>query len=114
MPESKDGRPDQGEPELLHCMYIKGWGAKLWSVLPSLLAISFLPGVDITRQQRSETRLDSSNYQAWRDLIRTSDQELAWQQLPWLASFHQGLVEAAREQKPLLLWVMNGHPMGCT
>ncbi len=59
-------------------------------------------------------RLDAANFSQWCDLIRTSDSELAWQQLPWLASFHQGLVEAAREKKPLLLWVMNGHPMGCT
>ena len=59
-------------------------------------------------------RLDADNFSQWCELIRTRDSELAWQQLPWLASFHQGLVEAARENKPLLLWVMNGHPMGCT
>ena len=98
----------------MHCMNIKGWGATLLSVLSNLLAVGVLLSVDNTPHQPSETRLDASNYQAWRDLIRTSDKELAWQQLPWVASFHSGLSEAARKDKPLLLWVMNGHPMGCT
>ena len=58
--------------------------------------------------------LTDTNFSEWRDLIRTKDSELLWQQLPWAPSFHAGLAQAAELNKPLLLWVMNGHPMGCT
>ncbi len=58
--------------------------------------------------------LTDANFGAWRDWIRAKESELVWQDLPWVNSFHQGLQRAAAENKPLLLWAMNGHPMGCT
>ncbi len=58
--------------------------------------------------------LDDQSFATWRDRIRIKDSELVWEQLPWLTSYHEGLEKAAAEGKPLLLWVMNGHPLGCT
>jgi hypothetical protein len=34
--------------------------------------------------------------------------------VPWLASFAEGVRAADAARKPLLLWIMNGHPLGCT
>tara|TARA_A100001011_G_C14184687_1_gene788488 strand:+ start:1033 stop:1188 length:156 start_codon:yes stop_codon:yes gene_type:complete len=50
----------------------------------------------------------------WQEFIRPTKDELAWAEIPWRRTFYDGLVESDREQKPLLLWVMNGHPLGCT
>jgi len=50
----------------------------------------------------------------WRDYIQPTEQELAWSSIPWRSSFQEGLIEAAAKQKPMLLWAMNGHPLGCT
>ena len=50
----------------------------------------------------------------WHDFIKPTREEIAWAQIPWLTTFYDGLVESDRTQKPLLLWVMNGHPLGCT
>jgi hypothetical protein len=61
-----------------------------------------------------KTALTDASFAAWRDRIRVQESELAWQDLPWLTSFHDGLREAAAQHKPLLLWAMNGHPLGCT
>jgi hypothetical protein len=38
----------------------------------------------------------------------------AWEQIPWLSSLWQARQQAAKEGKPILLWEMDGHPLGCT
>ncbi len=43
-----------------------------------------------------------------------TEQDLAWNRIPWRTSFQEGLLEAGEKQKPMLLWAMNGHPLGCT
>lgn len=50
----------------------------------------------------------------WAEWIRPDPAELAFEELPWLASFAEGLRAAERAEKPLFLWAMNGHPLGCT
>ena len=61
-----------------------------------------------------ESELTDTNFAKWRDRIKAKESELRWQDLPWLTSFHEGLHQAAAKDKPLVLWVMNGHPLGCT
>ncbi len=56
--------------------------------------------------------LSDENLQAWKRHILP--EAAAWAELPWLPTFHDGLVAAAEAGKPLLLWTMNGHPLGCT
>lgn len=41
-------------------------------------------------------------------------EELAWKALGWRASLWAGVVDAQAAEKPILLWAMNGHPLGCT
>ena len=50
----------------------------------------------------------------WRERILPAPSELAWMQIPWRPSFAEGIIEARSQGRPLLLWVMNGHPLGCT
>lgn len=59
-------------------------------------------------------KLNKQNYQAWRDHIMPQQSELNWQKIPWLTTFKDGVLAADVAQKPLLLWTMNGHPLGCT
>ncbi|NNF41754.1 MAG: hypothetical protein HKO59_13145 [Phycisphaerales bacterium] len=56
----------------------------------------------------------SSALDEWLGFITPSPAETAWREIPWRASFWQGVVDAQIEGKPVLLWAMNGHPMGCT
>ena len=51
---------------------------------------------------------------AWRDHLAPSEQEERWRSIPWAATLGDGLAAAARTERPLLLWLMNGHPLGCT
>ena len=43
-----------------------------------------------------------------------TEKDLAWTRIPWRTSFQQGLIESIEKHKPMLLWAMNGHPLGCT
>jgi hypothetical protein len=58
--------------------------------------------------------LDDADFATWRERILITDAELGWARLPWYVTYHEGLEQAGVEGKPLLLWVMNGHPLGCT
>ena len=58
--------------------------------------------------------LNDTTFTIWRDEILPSAQESAWRAIPWRPSLHEGLVDAEAAGKPILLWLMNGHPLGCT
>jgi hypothetical protein len=47
-------------------------------------------------------------------LIKPQAGEEKWTQIPWLTSLWQARQQAAAEGKPVLLWEMDGHPLGCT
>ena len=47
-------------------------------------------------------------------LIKPAAGEAKWTQVPWLASLWEARRRAAAEGKPILLWEMDGHPLGCT
>jgi hypothetical protein len=63
---------------------------------------------------RARVELNDRNYAEWRKHILPDTGELAWQQIPWATTFKDGIVAADAAGKPLLLWTMNGHPLGCT
>lgn len=58
--------------------------------------------------------LNDANYIKVRDFLMPSTEEMAWRQIPWRPSLWQAVVDARRDDKPILLWAMNGHPLGCT
>ena len=47
-------------------------------------------------------------------LIKPKPTEQKWEQIPWLTDLWQARQRAATEGKPILLWEMDGHPLGCT
>ena len=46
-------------------------------------------------------------------LIKPAGEEAKWEQIPWMASLWQARIKAATAGKPILLWEMDGHPLGC-
>jgi hypothetical protein len=55
-----------------------------------------------------------ANYRQRRDYIVPKTQELGFRSIPWRSSYWEAVVEAQVKEKPILLWTMNGHPLGCT
>ncbi len=37
-----------------------------------------------------------------------------WRTIPWKVSLLEAQAIAARERKPIFIWAMDGHPLGCT
>jgi hypothetical protein len=49
-----------------------------------------------------------------RDLVLPSKAEQAWQSISWRPTLWDAVVDAHKARKPILLWTMNGHPLGLT
>tara|TARA_B100001094_G_scaffold329895_1_gene393748 strand:+ start:913 stop:1158 length:246 start_codon:yes stop_codon:yes gene_type:complete len=81
-------------------------------MLKKILAIAFM--IVNCGEKNELFTLDDNSYMVWKNFIKPTKSEQAWAQIQWRSTFYDGLIESDREQKPLLLWVMNGHPLGCT
>jgi hypothetical protein len=49
-----------------------------------------------------------------RTVIKPGAGEDRWATIPWLTDLWQARQLAARQGKPILLWEMDGNPLGCT
>jgi hypothetical protein len=58
--------------------------------------------------------LDASNFKQWFTAIVPTAEDCSFQDLTWRPSLWKAVVEANKDDKPILLWTMNGHPMACT
>jgi hypothetical protein len=45
-------------------------------------------------------------------VLPTAEEE-RWLQVPWRTDLLRARAEAQRAGKPLFLWIMEGHPLGC-
>ena len=48
-----------------------------------------------------------------KSVLPTAEED-KWMQIPWRLNLMQARQDAVRSGKPMFLWIMNGHPMGCT
>jgi hypothetical protein len=58
--------------------------------------------------------LNDQTFPSLRDAIRPCAEERQFLEIPWHASFSAAVDEAQETDRPILLWAMNGHPLGCT
>ena len=58
--------------------------------------------------------LSDKTFASWRDRIRPKAAERCFETVHWLPTFWDGVMTAQKEDRPILLWAMNGHPLACT
>jgi hypothetical protein len=58
--------------------------------------------------------LNDDTFTRWRDQIRPKSDEMCFETVHWLPTFWDGVIAAQKQDKPILLWAMNGHPLACT
>jgi hypothetical protein len=58
--------------------------------------------------------LTDKNYERIRTHILPDEDEEAWLKVDWRATFWDGVIDAQKEDKPIMLFAMNGHPFACT
>jgi hypothetical protein len=61
-----------------------------------------------------DVALSWDNYEAVRDHVLPRADEQDWLAVPWRSAFFDAVLEARESERPILLWAMNGHPLGCT
>lgn len=92
-------------------LWLAGIGAAL--LLPTALADAHLgrlnglpvPGFGVERLEEARFR---ALHQA------TAPRGERWTRISWEPDLGRARERGAREGKPLLMWVMDGHPLGCT
>lgn len=60
------------------------------------------------------TELNDQTFAQLRDAIVPGAEEQSYLEIPWRESFVTAVNEAETDGRPILLWAMNGHPLGCT
>jgi hypothetical protein len=76
-----------------------------WYALPAFLAA--------TLTAQAGPTLTDAEYASVLKTARPAAGEDKFDQVPWLTSLWQARQQAAKEGKPILLWEMDGHPLGC-
>jgi hypothetical protein len=76
-----------------------------WSVLAALVVSAASPAVE---------PVAPGQFDRLHRLIRPQPAEQKWEQVPWLTDLWEARRQAAEQGKPILLWEMDGHPLGCT
>ena len=63
---------------------------------------------------RAADALPPEQFDKLHGLIKPQASEQKWTQIRWLANLWEARRQAAAQGKPILLWEMDGHPLGCT
>ena len=54
-----------------------------------------------------------SDIEPLKTLIKPRAEETKWEEIPWMVDLWEARKKAAQTGKPLMLWEMDGNPMGC-
>jgi len=82
-----------------------------WRLLALLLFPLLIASAAV---EMDEPRIAGRSLEEWVGSLAPNAAETAWEQIPWLSSYNAGLRVAGEQSRPMLLWLMNGHPLGCT
>jgi hypothetical protein len=83
------------------------------SMFPRCLACG-LAGLAFCLPTRAVDPVPAGQFAKIHALIKPQAGEEKWTQIPWLSSLWEARKKAAVAGKPILLWEMDGHPLGCT
>ncbi|HAD59698.1 MAG TPA: hypothetical protein DCG12_10675 [Planctomycetaceae bacterium] len=66
----------------------------------------------IADEQRSDSLTADAAAELLEELTPPADEP--WRSIPWKIDVLDGQRTASAENKPLFIWAMDGHPLGCT
>ena len=80
----------------------------------SLLMLGLVIDLSTAQDSNDEIEFHRDNYSLWKQYLLPTEAELSFYKIPWERTFQDGIMRGDRVGKPILLWAMNGHPLGCT
>jgi hypothetical protein len=57
--------------------------------------------------------LDQAEFRRLHELLQPNPAE-SWRTIPWQTGLLDAQQMAAQQRKPIFIWAMDGHPLGCT
>jgi hypothetical protein len=72
-----------------------------------------LLGLAVTGPAWAAEPIPVEQFDKLRAVIKPQAGEDKWSEIPWMSSLWEARRKAAAEGKPILLWEMDGHPLGC-
>ena len=86
--------------------------------IPALILLCCLfgssPPATSLEPNRDGEELTLGTLDHWLGYILPETEELQWQDIPWRAKYWDAIIEGQEKERPILIWAMNGHPLGCT
>ncbi len=79
----------------------------------TLLTVAAWVAASFSAWARAAEPVPAKQFENLHALIKPKPTEMKWTQIPWLASLWDARQKAAAAGKPILLWEMDGHPLGC-
>lgn len=77
------------------------------------IGIGTLVGLTFLGSAAAAEPIAPQEFQQLRAAIMPLAGEDKWADIPWLSNLWQARKQAAADGKPILLWEMDGHPLGC-
>lgn len=65
------------------------------------------------KSSKATDELNDAKFKELHRKLQTSSDE-PWRQIPWKISLLDAQNVAAKSTKPIFIWAMDGHPLGCT
>jgi hypothetical protein len=87
---------------------------RTYALVPVLFVLIFTPPALAQQEVTRNTALTEKTYPAILKALQKLPVETHWKDIPWRPSFTEAIEVARKEDKPILLWIMNGHPCGMT
>lgn len=81
--------------------------ACFWMVAWAALAGAVLPGGPASAEALTDARAGELHE------LLTPDADAAWRTIPWMTSVLEAQREAVEKGRPIFIWAMDGHPLGC-
>jgi hypothetical protein len=78
------------------------------------LALGEQPRGEQPRKAAGVAPIDPEQLGDLKHLIKPDSREDRWARIPWQTSLWEARKLAAAQGKPILLWEMDGNPLGCT
>jgi hypothetical protein len=96
------------------CLPAQQWGRcyRMTSMRSGIVS-ALLASAALAAPVAASEQVTPERFKQLHALIKPAASEEKWAQIPWLASLWEARQQAAAEGKPILLWEMDGHPLGC-
>jgi hypothetical protein len=83
------------------------------TALALLLAAVAVPAVPcLSAAEPTVKQLSSADFEKLHQELQPPTDEL-WRSIPWHVSIIEARAQAARDKKPIFVWVASGEPLGC-